>query len=348
MEAIGGTKTHISEEINYNVIDVEESYDGVRLGEVITKEFVEDMVERFKNQKKIHIKYAMEILVMASKLLKNEKSLFRINVPEDRHITVCGDTHGQYYDLLKIFELNGRPSKENPFLFNGDFVDRGSFSCEVIFTLLAYKLHDPECMYLTRGNHESRHLNQIYGFEAETVKKYNGEVYELFQEVFNYLPLACVINSKVLVLHGGIGFKEPGVTLQDIENIDRMRDIPEDGLMCDILWSDPQKLNGLGLNKRGVSRVFGPDVTKKFLDDNGLELLIRSHEVKMAGYEVEANNRLITIFSAPNYCDSVGNKGAFIRFNGSDMKPNFTQFTHAPHPPLGPMHYVSSLYNQLM
>jgi len=153
MQAIDSSRAGhlISEEIDFKVIDVEDTYDGVRLGDVITKDFVEDMVERFKNQKKIHIKYALEILVMASKLLKNEKTLFRINVPQDKHITVCGDTHGQFYDLLNIFELNGKPSKENPYLFNGDFVDRGSFSCEVIFTLLAYKLYDPDCMHLTRG-----------------------------------------------------------------------------------------------------------------------------------------------------------------------------------------------------
>ncbi|KAL9645555.1 hypothetical protein ABK040_000618 [Willaertia magna] len=341
----------ISEEIDFKTINVENSYDGVKLEkDIVTLEFVEDMIKRFKNQKQIHVKYAYEILIMASKLLRNEKSLFRINVPKDKHITVCGDTHGQFFDLLKIFELNGKPSKDNPYLFNGDFVDRGSFSCEVIFTLLAYKLYDPECMYLTRGNHESRHLNQIYGFEGETLKKYNSQVYELFQEVFNELPLACVINEKVLVLHGGVGFKDvDNVTLKDIENIDRKRDIPDDGLMCDILWSDPSKVNGLGSNKRGVSRVFGPDITKKFLDNNNLELLIRSHEVKMPGYEVEADGRLITIFSAPNYCDSLGNKGAFIRFNGDDMKPQFTQFDFNPNKPnIKPMAYVNSLFGQLM
>jgi len=235
------------------------------------------------------------------------------------------------------------PSKDNPYVFNGDFVDRGSFSVEVVLTLLAYKAAFPEAIHLTRGNHESKHLNRIYGFEGEAKYKYGDQIYEMFQEVFNWLPLSVVINRKVMVVHGGL-FSKEGVKLADIEKIERNRDIPEDGLMCDMLWSDPRKQNGRGPNKRGVSMQFGPDVTKRFLDDNGLELLIRSHEVKQEGYEIEADGRLITVFSAPNYCDSVGNKGAFIRFKGSEMKPNISQFTAVPHPNVKPMQYSSMSY----
>lgn len=149
------------------------------------------------------------------------------------------------------------PSKSNPYLFNGDFVDRGSFSLEVILTLLAFKILDPSSIYLTRGNHESKHLNRMYGFEGEVKAKLNGEIYDLFQEVFNWLPLCYVLNKKVMIVHGGL-FKEDGVKLKDIEKIDRNRDIPDNGLMCDILWADPQKENGRIPNKRGVSIAFGP------------------------------------------------------------------------------------------
>jgi serine/threonine-protein phosphatase 5 len=137
------------------------------------------------------------------------------------------------------------------------------------------------------------------------------------------------------------------VKLKDIEKVDRNRDIPEAGIMADILWADPQKFNGRIPNRRGISIAFGPDITKKFLEDNNLELLVRSHEVKMNGYEVDHDDKLITIFSAPNYCDSTGNKGAFITF-GSDMKPKFTQFGHVEHPNVKPMVILLFLFKRLM
>lgn len=165
--------------------------------------------------------------------------------------------------------MNRLPSEDNPYLFNGDFVDRGSFSTEVILTLFAFKALYPDAVHLTRGNHESRHLNRVYGFEGEVHAKYDNTIYELFQEVFNWLPLAIVLNKKVMVVHGGL-FSKDGVKLEDIEKIDRNRDIPEEGLMCDLLWSDPQKELGRSPNKRGVSIAFGPDVTKQFLKENNL------------------------------------------------------------------------------
>lgn len=127
-----------------------------------------------------------------------------------------------------------------------------------MLTLFAFKVADPECLYLTRGNHESRHLNRAYGFEGEVKAKYNEDMFELFQEVFNWLPLAGVINQQVFVVHGGLCAKE-GVTLSEIEQISRNRDIPEDGIFCDLLWSDPQKESGKKPNRRGTSIQFGPD-----------------------------------------------------------------------------------------
>jgi serine/threonine-protein phosphatase 5 len=351
LKAIETEKTKpVSETIKWEDIKVEDDYTGKRLRTIddINVEFVEDMVERFRKQQKVHRKYVIAILLRMISILSQTNSLFHVNVPADGHITVCGDTHGQYHSsLLKIFEMNGKPSTENPYLFNGDFVDRGSFSCEVVLTLFAYKVALPSAMYLTRGNHESRHLNRVYGFEGEVKAKFDEQTYELFQEAFNLLPLAGVLNRKVMVVHGGLPSRE-GVTLAEIEKLSRNTDIPDDGVMCDILWADPQHDNGRAPSKRGVSSSFGPDVTRRFLDNNGLELLVRSHEVKMDGYEVECDGRLVTIFSAANYCDSVGNKGAFIKFKGSDMKPQYVQFDAAPNPTnVKPMQYSSALFNQL-
>nr|KAF6272703.1 protein phosphatase 5 catalytic subunit [Myotis myotis] len=257
-------------------------------------------------------------------------------------ITVCGDTHGQFYDLLNIFELNGLPSDTNPYIFNGDFVDRGSFSVEVILTLFGFKLLYPDHFHLLRGNHETDNMNQIYGFEGEVKAKYTAQMYELFSEVFEWLPLAQCINGKVLIMHGGL-FSEDGVTLDDIRKIERNRQPPDSGPMCDLLWSDPQPQNGRSVSKRGVSCQFGPDVTKAFLEENHLDYIIRSHEVKAEGYEVAHGGRCVTVFSAPNYCDQMGNKASYIHLRGSDLRPQFHQFTAVPHPDVKPMAYASTL-----
>jgi len=334
------TEEEDSEPVDPSSIEVEVTYDGVHLPSPITKEFVVDLIADLKKQKKLHMKYVVSILLQMKKLLASLDTLVHIDVPEGTHFNVCGDVHGQFYDLCNIFELKGLPSESNPFLFNGDFVDRGSFSVEVILTLFSLKLLYPKHMHLHRGNHESITMNRMYGFEGEVVHKYSKKVFDMFTDVFNHLPLSAVLNNKVIILHGGL-FSKPGVTLEDIRKVNRVRQPPDEGLMCEMLWSDPQPFPGLAPNKRGVGVAFGPDVTQRFLKDNGLELVIRSHEVKEEGYLVEHDGKLITIFSAPNYCDSVGNKGAVITFD-SNMKPTFTSFKEVPHPPVKPMQYASA------
>jgi len=299
------------------------------------------LMEWMKNQKVLHKKYLWILLQRIRDILKALPSLVDIDIPEGKEITVCGDTHGQFYDLLNIFTLNKNPSASNPYLFNGDFVDRGSFSVEVIVCLLAWKAADPSCMHLTRGNHEAKSMNKLYGFEGEVTHKYDVRTYDIFCDVFNYLPLAFVLKNNVMVCHGGL-FSQDGVKLEDIRKIDRHREPPDNGLMCELLWSDPHPQNGRHPSKRGVGIGFGPDISHKFLDDNKLSLLVRSHEMKPNGYEEEASGRVITIFSAPNYCDQMGNKGAYIRFNGSDMKPKYTTFPAVEHPKIPVMAYAKN------
>ncbi|CAF2300382.1 unnamed protein product [Brassica napus] len=322
--------------------EVEPQYSGARIeGEEVTLEFVKQMMDDFKNQKTLHKRYAYQIVLKTRQILQALPSLVDISVPNGKHFTVCGDVHGQFYDLLNIFELNGLPSEENPYLFNGDFVDRGSFSVEIILTLFAIKCMSPSSIYLARGNHESKSMNKIYGFEGEVRSKLSEKFVDLFAEVFCYLPLAHVINEKIFVVHGGL-FSVDGVKLSDIRAIDRFCEPPEEGLMCELLWSDPQPLPGRGPSKRGVGLSFGGDVTKRFLEDNNLDLVVRSHEVKDEGYEVDHDGKLITVFSAPNYCDQMGNKGAFIRFEAPDMKPNIVTFSAVPHPDVKPMAYANN------
>jgi len=307
----------------------------------ITLEFVKDLIAQFKDQKKLHKKYAAQMLVEIRKQLQETPTLVDISVDEGHHFTVCGDTHGQFYDLCNIFELGGYPSETNPYLFNGDFVDRGSFSLEVILTLIAFKLLYPKHMHLARGNHESKSMNTTYGFEGEVKAKYSESIFELFSAIFCLLPLAHLLNKKVLVIHGGL-FSNDNVTIDDIRKLDRNMEPPDSGLMSELLWSDPQPYPGRAPSKRGVGVAFGPDVTERFLKANNLSLIVRSHEVKDEGYAEEHNGKVITIFSAPNYCDQVGNKGAFIRFQ-HDMVPKFTSYAAVPHPPMRPMFYANSM-----
>jgi serine/threonine-protein phosphatase 5 len=247
----------------------------------------------------------------------------------------------RYYDLLNIFDTHGFPSETNPYLFNGDFVDRGSFSLEVVLLLFTFKCIYPDHLHLTRGNHESLNMNKVYGFEGEVKAKYSSQMFQLFTEVFHCLPLSYVLAKKVIVLHGGL-FSSDDVTLDDIRKIDRFREPLDDGLMSEVLWSDPQPQPGRAPSKRGVGLSFGPDVTANFLKRNDLKLVVRSHEFKDEGYEVEAGGQLITIFSAPNYCDQMGNKGALLRFN-SEGEYTVKQFAAVPHPPVRPMAYAGGM-----
>lgn len=336
-------KKNIADTINLEAMAIEDEYTGPKLEDgKVTSKFMQDLLDWYKNQKKLHRKYAYQILLDVKAWFMAQPSLVDITIPEDSKFTICGDIHGQYYDLLNIFELNGLPSETNPYLFNGDFVDRGSFSVECIFTLFGFKLLYPNHFFMSRGNHESATMNQMYGFDGEVKAKYSSLMADLFTEVYNWLPLAHCLNKRVLVMHGGL-FSRDDVTLDEIRQIDRNRQPPEEGLMCELLWSDPQPQTGRAPSKRGIGVQFGPDVTENFLAVNKLDYIVRSHEVKNEGYEVGHNGKCITVFSAPNYCDTMGNQGAFITLNGKDMKPYFTSYEAVTHPNVRPMVYANSL-----
>lgn len=243
--------------INLDAMEVESDYSGPRLPDDggVTLGFMTEVMESFKSQKKLHRKYAYKIVMDAKTLFESLPTLVDIEVPDDHKFTVCGDIHGQYFDLLNVFQLNGLPSMDNPYLFNGDFVDRGSFSVECILVLFGFKLLFPKHFHMARGNHESQTMNQMYGFEGEVKAKYSSQMYDLFTEVFNLIPLAHCINKRVLVMHGGI-FSNDDVTLDDIRQTNRNRQPPDEGIMCELLWSDPMYSSGRAPSKRGVGSKF--------------------------------------------------------------------------------------------
>ncbi|KAI1745822.1 protein phosphatase 5 [Xylaria scruposa] len=343
-----GDEPSAAEGLDIDSIAIEPDYDGVQLRDEMTQEFIDDMIERFKNGKKIHKKYVYQIVIATQKIVYEEPTMVEMTIPEDVQLTVCGDTHGQYYDLMELFRLNGRPSDKHYYLFNGDFVDRGSWSTEIALLLYAYKWLRPHGMFLNRGNHETDDMNKIYGFEGECKAKYNERVFKLFSESFSALPLATLIGSKYLVLHGGL-FSDDNVTLDDIRKLNRhnQRQPGQSGLMMEMLWTDPQTAPGRGPSKRGVGMQFGPDVTKRFCEKNGLDAIIRSHEVRMEGYEEEHGGKCITVFSAPKYCDQTENKGAYINI-GPGYKLDFHQFDAVPHPPIRPMAYANNSFGSMM
>lgn len=299
--SVDAIKRSVAESINFDSMTIDDSYSGPNMVDgKVTAEFMKQLIETFRDEKPLHRKYAYKIVLDARELFKQAPTLVDITIPKGKKFTVCGDVHGQFYDLLNIFQLNGFPSEENPFLFNGDVVDRGSFSVECILILFGFKLLYPNHLFIARGNHESETMNKIFGFEGEVKSKYSQQMYDLFAEVFEYLPLAHCLNGKVLVMHGGL-FNKDNVTLDDIRQADRVRQPPEEGLMCDILWSDPMPNPGRSPSKRGVGVQFGPDVTEKFLALNKLDYVIRSHEVKENGYEVvSAHTRQLSLQHDPN------------------------------------------------
>jgi serine/threonine-protein phosphatase PP1 catalytic subunit len=159
-----------------------------------------------------------------------------------------GDVHGQYYDLLRLFEYGGFPPESN-YLFLGDYVDRGSQSIETIILLFSYKIKYPENFFLLRGNHECAAINKIYGFFDECKRRYSPKLWKLFTEAFNCMPIAALIDEKIFCMHGGLSPDLDSLDL--IKKINRPTDIPESGLMCDLLWSDPdESVEGKNKNKK--------------------------------------------------------------------------------------------------
>ncbi|CAN6485770.1 unnamed protein product [Victoria cruziana] len=214
-----------------------------------------------------------QLCVASKKIFMNQPNLLELEAP----IKICGDIHGQYSDLLRLFEYGGFPPEAN-YLFLGDYVDRGKQSIETICLLFAYKIKYPENFFLLRGNHECASVNRIYGFYDECKRRFSVRLWRTFTDCFNCLPVAALVDDKILCMHGGLS---PDLkSLDQIRNIGRPADVPDHGLLCDLLWSDPDKdIEGWGHNDRGVSYTFGADKVAKFLEKHDLDLICRAHQV---------------------------------------------------------------------
>ncbi|XP_035694826.1 serine/threonine-protein phosphatase alpha-2 isoform-like [Branchiostoma floridae] len=243
-------------------------------------------------------------LCQMSRALFLEQPIFlELNAP----INIIGDIHGQYEDLLRHFDKCGFPPDAN-YLFLGDYVDRGKRSLETICLVLAYKIKYPNNFFLLRGNHECASINRIYGFYDECKRRYNIKLWKTFTDCFNCLPIAALVEGTIFCTHGGLS---PDLAdLRQLREIDRPLDVPDHGLVCDLLWSDPDEdITGWGENDRGVSYTFGGDVVRNFLRKHDCSLIVRAHQVVEDGYAFFQKRKLVTLFSAPNYCGEFDNAG---------------------------------------
>jgi serine/threonine-protein phosphatase 2B catalytic subunit len=285
----------------------------------------------------------LDIIKKASSLFEAEPNLLKLSDP----ITVVGDIHGQYFDLVKLFEVGGQPG-DVQYIFLGDYVDRGSFSIEVVAMLYAIKIKHPKRVRMLRGNHECRQMTSFFNFREECEYKHNIEVYNAVMDSFDTLPLAATINGKFLCVHGGLSPELPN--LKAINGVNRFQEPPREGLLCDLIWSDPlevpegqEKQKGkkgtppfIHNEVRGCSYFYSFDGAAKFLQKNSLLSIIRAHEAQLEGYKMHKTNpstgfpSVITIFSAPNYCDCYNNKAAILKFDNSTL--NILQFNCSPHP----------------
>ncbi|CAO3643803.1 unnamed protein product [Cunninghamella echinulata] len=241
-------------------------------------------------------------------------------VPVHSPVTLCGDIHGQFYDLLKLFEVGG-DIPNTSYIFMGDFVDRGRYSLETLTLLLLLKVKYPDRITLIRGNHESRQVTRVYGFYDECLTKYqSSKVWEWCCTVFDYLPLAAIIDGSVFCVHGGLSPELPSI--DSIRTIFRMQELPQTGGTCDLLWSDPEsQVESWAISPRGGGFLFGHLPTDAFCHNNGVGLIVRSHQLVDEGYNFPfPNKNLVTLWSAPNYCYRCGNKAAIL--NISDERSN--------------------------
>ncbi|NXU35192.1 PPE1 phosphatase, partial [Drymodes brunneopygia] len=308
-------------------IDVPDSYYGPRLSFPLTVEDANALLHAFRNEQLLHARYVLQLLSETRRVLKEMPNITHLSTSYSKEITVCGDLHGNLDDLLLIFYKNGLPSEQNRYVFNGDFVDRGKNSMEILIILFAFLLIYPNDLHLNRGNHEDYIMNLRYGFTKEVSKKYKDhwkQILCLLRDVFSWLPLATIIDSKVLILHGGISDTTDLDFLNALER-NKVRDHIHVRIL-DILWSDPRSQNGCTPNKcRGGGCYFGPDVTAKLFERYNLKMLIRSHEFKPEGYEISHDGKVITIFSASNYYEEGSNRGAYIKLN-PELTPRFVQY----------------------
>ncbi|KAI0990135.1 hypothetical protein GJ496_000410 [Pomphorhynchus laevis] len=269
-----------------------------------TTKNIDEWIKQLKNCQQLQENQVKQLCELAKEILSNESNVQEVRCP----VTVCGDVHGQFHDLMELFKIGGDAPDTN-YLFMGDYVDRGYYSVETVSLLVALKVRYRDRITILRGNHESRQITQVYGFYDECLRKY------------------ALVENQIFCLHGGLS---PSIdTLDHIRTLDRVQEVPHEGPMCDLLWSDPDDRGGWGMSPRGAGYTFGQDISESFNHTNGLTLVSRAHQLVMEGYNWCHERNVVTVFSAPNYCYRCGNQAAIMELDDS-LNCNFLQFDPAP------------------
>jgi serine/threonine-protein phosphatase 2A catalytic subunit len=286
-------------------------------------EILDKQIEQLSQCKPLSETEVKELCERGKEVLQKEENVQPVRAP----VTICGDVHGQFHDLMELFKIGGKTPDTN-YLFMGDYVDRGYYSVETVTLLVCLKVRYRERITILRGNHESRQITQVYGFYDECQRKYgNANVWKYFTELFDMLPLTAIVEGEIFCLHGGLS---PSLeTLDQIRNLDRIQEVPHEGPMCDLLWSDPDERTGWGISPRGAGYTFGQDISEQFNQANNLKTIARAHQLVMNGYNWSHDQNVITVFSAPNYCYRCGNEAGIMEVD-ENMRKNFLTFDPAP------------------
>jgi len=294
----------------------------------VTKSWVKSLMALYTNGSSFLTEAEYTAMAKAAVTIQTaEGALAKLTLPESSAITIIGDTHGQYDDVVTILEAVGLPSTKNVVLFNGDIVDRGPKQIQLLSLVLALKLAFPGSVHVVRGNHETRTMNQFTerGFAEVVQQRFTETLWNNFCDYFDELPVMALVSNSLVCVHGGLPqHVASGFHLSTLEHMGKVRspDLAESeaaDMYNELMWNDSSPENGFSPNQRGPDvKSFGPDVTLKFLKENDLSLVVRSHDVRHEGFEVEHDSRLVTVFSAPAYC-GMANKAAFLRFAAQDM-----------------------------
>ena len=280
-------------------------------------------LEELRQLKCLPEKDLKQLCEKAKEIFIEESNVQNVSAP----VIICGDIHGQIHDLLELFKKGG-DIPNSRYVFMGDYVDRGYNGVEVLELLLALKVKYPEHITLLRGNHESRQICFVYGFYEEITRKYgNANAWEYFTDLFDYLPLAALVEGQIFCVHGGLS---PYIsTVDQIRLINRKMEIPREGVFCDLMWSDPDDIETWIISCRGAGWIYGWKVVDEFTHINGLELICRAHQLVMEGFKYwfEKKN-LCTVWSAPNYCYRCGNKASILKIS-SDLSRTIDYFDYS-------------------
>jgi diadenosine tetraphosphatase ApaH/serine/threonine PP2A family protein phosphatase len=264
------------------------------------------------------------ILRIAQEILFEEGTLLNISLP----MTICGDIHGQFYDLKRLFQIGGHPDSTR-YLFLGDYVDRGYYSLETFALLIAYKVKYPDTFFMIRGNHESRSVNTMYGFYDEIVSRYgHSGVWKMCNETFDMLPMAALIENIIYCVHGGLS---PEIRMvEQLAELERRQEIQPTGPISDLCWSDPEEIVGWGKNMRGAGWLFGKRPAHEFCHNNRVKLIVRAHQLMNDGYHYHyGGDFCVTVWSAPNYMYRAGNMASVLKVS-EQQERKFLQFAAVP------------------